>query len=127
MKKYAFQLIAACLALILSSFTKDKSPVMKLSPHAFNTTYYFKYKSTTNFTGAGYRDASNWEARGFNPGSDSCPNGVDEKPCVISASLATGNSGVSYLMAFFNDMGSTAAVVDYVEDMSNIYYYQPGP
>jgi hypothetical protein len=127
MKRNTIAILALFAGLGLSAFT-NHSKFSGNGPHkGFFTNYYFKYKNTVSFTGASYMTASNWEARGFNPGADDCPEGADEKVCVLSASLPWGNSQVSHLMAFFNDMGGASNVANYVEDIDHIYYYQPGP
>jgi hypothetical protein len=125
MKKNFLAVLAVAIALIATAFTKEKAPVIKQDPNAAFLTYYFKFKST-NFTALGYLNPLNWEARGFNPGTDNCPAGPDEKPCVIAVDLASGQSSVIYLIAFLADLGSLDDIINYVEDPGNIWYYQPG-
>lgn len=124
MRKYVSGSIAIILAITLTAFMKEKNPIQQVQTNGYFTNYYFKYKSTTDFTASGYMTSSNWEARGFIGGSDDCPAGADEQPCVIFADLPTGNSSVSHLINFFNGLGYSN-VESYVEDPSHIYYYQP--
>lgn len=122
MRKYILASVAVLLAITFSAFSKEKNQVAPIQTTAFFTNYYFKYKSSTDFTASGYMTPANWEAKGFIAGSD-CP-GADEQPCVIVVNLPTGNYQVTHLMSYFNTIGYSN-VESFVEDPSNIYYYQP--
>ena len=126
MKNYLPGITASLLAVMITAFTTEKRDIGKMQTDGFYTIYYFKYKGTSDFSGSGYMTPGNWEARGFLPGSDDCPAGADEQPCVIYASMPMGNSSVSHLMMFFNGLGYSN-VESYVEDPSHIYFFQPEP
>lgn len=126
MKQYLPGMAACLVAVALSAFTIEKKVDAKIQTDGFYTIYYFRYKGIGDFSAPGYMTAGNWEARGVIPGSDDCPAGADEMPCVIYASMAIGNSSVSDLMMFFTGLGYSN-VESYVEDPSHIYYFQPEP
>jgi hypothetical protein len=123
MKKYVPGVGACVLAIMLSAFMAKKHAA-PIQNSGTLTNYYYKYNGTNDFSASGYMNSGNWDARGFNPGSDNCPAGADEQPCVILA--PTNGQSVTQLINFFNDIGYSN-VESYVENPSHVYYYQPEP